>query len=107
MALWSAIARPPFLPKIEHQAAKLAWPNPFERRFWALVFSYALPAIAPGPILTMFSLYLNQGLGVSQSTSLAALDPAAGLGSRLLLLGLGGRSVCRSTTAGRSGCSSC
>ena len=66
IVLWLAVARPPFLPKVEHKAKKLAWPNPFERRFWALVFSYALPAIAPGPILTLFSLYLNSGLGVSQ-----------------------------------------
>jgi MFS transporter, ACS family, hexuronate transporter len=66
MALWAAIARPPFLPKVEQKATKLSWPNPLERRLWALVFSYALPAIAPGPILTLFSLYLNQGLGVSQ-----------------------------------------
>ena len=66
MALWAAIARPPFLPKVEHKARKLSWANPFERRLWAIVFSYALPAIAPGPILTLFSVYLNQGLGVSQ-----------------------------------------
>ena len=67
MVLWFAIARPPFLPKTEHRALKLAWPNPLERRFWAIVFSYALPAIAPGPILTLLSVYLNQGLGVSQA----------------------------------------
>ena len=45
---------------------KLAWPNLFEKRVWALVFSYALPAIAPGPILTLVSIYLSAGLGVSQ-----------------------------------------
>jgi ACS family hexuronate transporter-like MFS transporter len=72
MVIWAAIARPPFLPPVEHKAKKLAFPNPFERRFWALVFSYALPAIAPGPVLTMLSIYLNQGLGVSQA-SLAGL----------------------------------
>lgn len=66
IALWLAVARPPFLPKVEQKVKKLAWPNPLERRFWALVFSYALPAIAPGPILTLFSLYLNAGLGLSQ-----------------------------------------
>ena len=27
--------------------------NPLERRFWAIVFSYALPAISVGPILTI------------------------------------------------------
>ena len=79
MVLWFAIARPPFLPKTEHRALKLAWPNPLERRFWAIVFSYALPAIAPGPILTLFSVYLNQGLGVSQAdlTGLLWVPPLA------------------------------
>jgi ACS family hexuronate transporter-like MFS transporter len=67
LALWFAIARPPFLPRVEQKAPTLSWPNPLERRFWAIVFSYALPAIAPGPILTLFSVYLNQGLGVPQA----------------------------------------
>src|SRR5262252_7440081 len=66
LILWVAIARPPFLPKAEKKTMKLAWPNPFERRLWALVFSYGLPAIAPGPIVTLLSLYLSSALGVSQ-----------------------------------------
>ena len=37
------------------------------RRFWALVFSYALPAIAPGPILNLMPTYLQRGLGVAQA----------------------------------------
>ena len=45
----------------------MSWPNLFERRLWALVFSYALPAIAPGPILTIVPLYLNRALGMSQA----------------------------------------
>jgi ACS family hexuronate transporter-like MFS transporter len=72
MVLWSLIARPPFLVLGAPKSKKLAWPNPFERRFWALVFSYALPAIAPGPILSVIPLYLSAatgvgGLGVSQA----------------------------------------
>jgi ACS family hexuronate transporter-like MFS transporter len=67
LVLWAVISRPPFLPKVEKKPAKLAWPNLSERRLWALVFSYALPAIAPGPILTLLSLYLSQGLRVSQA----------------------------------------
>lgn len=67
LVLWAFVSRPPFLPKTEKRAAKLTFPNIFERRLWALVFSYSLPAIAPGPILTMLALYLNQGLGVSQA----------------------------------------
>jgi ACS family hexuronate transporter-like MFS transporter len=67
LLLWTMIARPPFLPHRAHTPAKVAWPNPFQRRFWALVFSYALPAIAPGPILTLVPIYLSRGLGVSQA----------------------------------------
>ena len=67
LALWAAIARPPLLPAVEHKPASVAWPNPFERRFWALVFSYAPPAISSGPILTIIPLYLSRGLGVSQA----------------------------------------
>jgi ACS family hexuronate transporter-like MFS transporter len=67
LLLWTAIARPPFLPKVEHKPEKLSWPDLRERRLWALVFSYALPAIAPGPILTIVPLYLNRALGISQA----------------------------------------
>src|SRR5262245_36017805 len=79
MILWAVVARPPFLPKVEKKPAKLAWPNPTERRFWSLVFSYALPAIAPGPILTLLSLYLSSGLGVAQGdlAGLLWMPPAA------------------------------
>ena len=66
LLLWAAIARPPFLPANPPRASKMAWPNLGERRVWALVFSYALPAISPGPILTILALYLNQRLGLSQ-----------------------------------------
>jgi ACS family hexuronate transporter-like MFS transporter len=67
LVVWALIARAPFLPARTHQPARLAWPNPAERRFWMLVFSYALPAIAPGPIITLFQIYLNRELGVAQS----------------------------------------
>jgi ACS family hexuronate transporter-like MFS transporter len=67
LIIWTAIARPPFLPARTHKPARMAWPNPAERRFWMLVFSYALPAIAPGPIITLFQIYLNRELGVAQA----------------------------------------
>jgi ACS family hexuronate transporter-like MFS transporter len=67
LALWAAIARPPFLPASERRSSKLEWPNVFELRFWSLVFSYALPAIAPGPILNLMPIYLTRGLGVAQA----------------------------------------
>jgi ACS family hexuronate transporter-like MFS transporter len=64
--VWYLVARPPFLPKEEKKTAKLSFPKLSERRIWALVFSYGLTCIAPGPILTLLSLYLSQGLGLSQ-----------------------------------------
>jgi MFS transporter, ACS family, hexuronate transporter len=67
LLIWAAIARPPFLPKSSHRTSKLAWPNLRERRVWALIFSYALPAISPGPVLTILSLYLAQRLQLTQA----------------------------------------
>jgi ACS family hexuronate transporter-like MFS transporter len=64
--LWLAVGRPPYLPKAEHKPKKITWPNPLQRRFWALVFSYALTCVAPGPILTIIPLYLSRGMNVSQ-----------------------------------------
>ncbi len=66
LLLWAYVSRPPFLPKVEHKTTKLAFPNLGERRLWALVFSYGLTCIAPGPIVTLLSLYLSGGLGMSQ-----------------------------------------
>jgi MFS transporter, ACS family, hexuronate transporter len=83
LALWVVVSRPPFLPKHEKKSTKLTLPNLSERRLWALASSYALPAIAPGPILTLLALYLNQGLGVSQASlrTLLLIPPLAwGLG---------------------------
>lgn len=65
--LWLAVSRPPYLPKPEHKPKKIVWPNPLERRFWALVFSYALTCVAPGPILTLVPLYLSRGMQMSQA----------------------------------------
>src|SRR5688500_20340502 len=67
MVLWAVIARPPFLPATPPRTMRLTWPSFRERRVWALVFSYALPAISPGPILTILALYLSGRLGLSQA----------------------------------------
>ena len=67
LLIWAVIARPPFLPKSSHMTSKLSWPNLRERRVWALMFSYALPAISPGPVLTILSLYLAQRLQMTQA----------------------------------------
>ena len=79
ICLWLAVGRPPFLPKTDRKLRTISWPNPLERRFWALVFSYALPAIAPGPILTIIPLYLSRGMHVTQSelSGILWLPPAA------------------------------
>jgi ACS family hexuronate transporter-like MFS transporter len=67
LLIWAAIARPPFLPAVGARPTAMRWPNLAERRVWALVFSYALPALAPGPVLTILPVYLNRGLGVGQN----------------------------------------
>jgi ACS family hexuronate transporter-like MFS transporter len=79
LLLWATIARPPYLPAVETKPKKMAFPNFRERRLWALVFSYALPAIAPGPVLTLIPIYLNRGMGVSQAelASVLWIPPAA------------------------------
>jgi len=67
LIVWSIIGRPPFLPPHVRKATKVAWPNFLERRVWALMFSYALPAISPGPLLTILSLYLAGRLKLTQA----------------------------------------
>lgn len=67
LLIWAAIARPPFLPKTPPRTTKVKWPNFTEGRVWALMFSYALPAISPGPLLTILALYLNNRLHLTQA----------------------------------------
>jgi ACS family hexuronate transporter-like MFS transporter len=67
LIIWAAIARPPFLPTAPPRTVKVKWPNFLERRVWALMFSYALPAISPGPLLTILALYLNNRLHLTQA----------------------------------------
>jgi ACS family hexuronate transporter-like MFS transporter len=83
MLIWAAIARPPFLAKSAHTTSKMVWPNLRERRVWALMFSYALPAISPGPVLTILAIYLVQRLHFTQTdvNSVAWIPPLTwGLG---------------------------
>jgi ACS family hexuronate transporter-like MFS transporter len=67
LIIWAIIARPPFLPPHVRKTTKVAWPNFLERRVWALMFSYALPAISPGPLLTILALYLAGRLKLTQA----------------------------------------
>jgi ACS family hexuronate transporter-like MFS transporter len=83
LVIWAAIARPPFLPKAPPKTTKVQWPSFLERRVWALMFSYALPAISPGPVLTILALYLNGRLKLTQAevNQLAWIPPLTwGLG---------------------------
>jgi ACS family hexuronate transporter-like MFS transporter len=66
LVLWSFVARPPYLSSSASPPRQIVWPNLFERRFWALVASYGLGAIAIGPILYLAPLYLNRVLGLAQ-----------------------------------------
>ena len=71
-----------------------------ERRVWALMFSYALPAISPGPVLTILAIYLDAAAAADAGRrEQRRLDSAAHLGHRLLLLGLGRRSLRRQQPA--------
>jgi MFS transporter, ACS family, hexuronate transporter len=67
LAAWWSIARPPYLPANARKPHRIMWPDLRERRFWALVSSYALGAVSLGPILYLAPLYLNRVLGLTQS----------------------------------------
>lgn len=67
LIVWWWIARPPYLPANTSKPHRIMWPDLRERRFWALVSSYALGAVALGPILYLAPLYLNRVLGLTQS----------------------------------------
>jgi MFS transporter, ACS family, hexuronate transporter len=67
IAVWLAVSRPPFLPAPAVKPARLKSLNPLERRFWALVSSYALGCIAIAPVFYFSPLYLNKVMGLSQS----------------------------------------
>jgi ACS family hexuronate transporter-like MFS transporter len=65
--LWMGVARPPYFPRAERRTTRIAWPNPFERRFWALVLGYSLTTVSIGPILAIVPLYFSESLSVPQA----------------------------------------
>src|SRR5262245_53110302 len=67
IVLWLGVSRSPFLPASAKKPERLASLRPFERRFWALVASYSLGAVAVSPVFYLSPLYLNRVLGFSQS----------------------------------------
>ena len=79
LVLWWFTARPPLLPAPVRKPEKISWPNLAERRFWLVVFGYAVGAFPLGVILYLAPLYLSRALGVSQ-TELGTLLWAPPLG---------------------------
>jgi MFS transporter, ACS family, hexuronate transporter len=66
LALWLAVARPPYLPDNTKRATKIAWPNVLERRFWLTVSSFGLGAVALGVVAYFSPLYLSRVYHLSQ-----------------------------------------
>jgi ACS family hexuronate transporter-like MFS transporter len=67
IVMWLGVSRPPFLPTPRVKPQRLGSLNPLERRFWALVVSYSLGAVAISPVFYLSPLYLNRVVGLSQS----------------------------------------
>jgi ACS family hexuronate transporter-like MFS transporter len=63
---WFFVARPPRVPHRARVETKLQLPNPLDRRFWLIVFTYGTGAIALGVVGYLSPLYLNRSLGLSQ-----------------------------------------
>jgi ACS family hexuronate transporter-like MFS transporter len=67
MGLWWRAARPPYLPPPTRTKVAFKLPNLMERRFWLVVASFGLGAVALGVISSLSPLYLNRALGLSQA----------------------------------------
>ena len=64
---WYFMAKPPRVPVRPPAAgSKIQLPNPFDRRFWLVVFTYGTGAVALGVVGYLSPLYLNRSLGLSQ-----------------------------------------
>jgi ACS family hexuronate transporter-like MFS transporter len=74
LVLWALVSRPPFLPAARASAArKMVWPNLLERRFWVIVSSFGLGAVALGVVAYLSPLYLARGMGLSQDDLLKVI----------------------------------
>jgi ACS family hexuronate transporter-like MFS transporter len=67
LGLWWKAARPPFLPEPVRTKLVFRLPNLMERRFWLVVASFGLGAVALGVISSLSPLYLNRAMGLSQA----------------------------------------
>jgi ACS family hexuronate transporter-like MFS transporter len=79
LVIWRTTVNPA---KFPHQPTpgKLRFPDPFERRFWSLVASYALGALPVGAISYLSALYLSRAFGLTQKQlGLVLWIPPAGL----------------------------
>ena len=65
LILWWSSAKAPLIPDIRRDT-KIVLPSPFLRRFWYIVATYGMGAVALGVIAYMSPLYLNRALGLSQ-----------------------------------------
>ena len=65
LLIWSRFARN--IPKRQRVSAKIVVVNPLDRRFWLIVTTYGMGAIALGVIAYLSPLYLSRKLGLSQS----------------------------------------
>ncbi len=67
LGLWWMAARPPYLPETVRAKVTFQLPNLMERRFWLVVASFGLGAVALGVISSLSPLYLNRALGLTQA----------------------------------------
>jgi ACS family hexuronate transporter-like MFS transporter len=67
------VSRPPYLPAARSSTRKMVWPNLLERRFWVIVSSFGLGAVALGVVAYLSPLYLSRSLGLSQDDLLKVI----------------------------------
>jgi len=65
LLIWSRFART--VPKRQRVSQKVVIANPLDRRFWLIVTTYGMGAIALGVIAYLSPLYLSRALGLSQT----------------------------------------
>ena len=66
LALWAAVARPPWLIP-SRRTARFVLPRLTESRFWMLVVGMGLGGAQLGTVLTLSPVYLNRVLGMTQA----------------------------------------
>ena len=67
MVLWSAIARPPYLPAASGSTERIQWPDLRDRRVWVVGSSFGLGGLALGVAAYLSPLYLSRTMGFTQA----------------------------------------